>query len=308
MRINLAGVLAATALIGIGCGKSGSSNSTDMTPTAPSVPNAQAPAVNVSTTGNAGWSGQSSSDQGSGGFALQVSQSGSQFTGSIGMIGHSGVVAGTVSGNTITFNFSQTGNQTQPCGTLTGTATVSSANTMTSSGSNTTNSITGTFSGTDCTGKSITNGTFTGSYDETVFSATRFPVAGTWKGSLPPAFGGGTWTWTLAQNGDVNGGNLTGSVTFGNGNTLNLGPGTVTGTVTNIFPGPPQAMTAATSVSFTGPCPATLTVSWAFSGWSPGPNINVGGQSGLQLLAASLSGSSCNGDFPQGFRPGLDRQ
>lgn len=307
MRINFAGMVAAGALISIGCGGHGSS-STGPAPTAPSVPAAQPPTVNVSTIAQDGWDGPASSDQvGSSGFALTATQTGAQVTGGINVLGHSGSFAGTVSGNTISFNFSQTGNQSQQCGSLSGTATVSSTNTMTSSGSNTTNSMSGTFSGKDCAGNPITNGTFSASPTNSYMSATRFPVAGTWKGNLSPALGGGTWTWTLAQDGDVSGGNLTGSVTFGNGNTLNLGTGTVTGTVTNIFPGPPQAMTAMTTVSFTGACPATLTVNWNYAGWSPGPNINVGGQSGLDLLASSFSGSSCNGPFPAG-KPGLTRQ
>lgn len=305
MRINVAGMVAAGALISIGCGGHGSS-STVAAPTAPSVPAAQPPTVNVSTIAPAGWNGQSSADQvGSSGFGLTVTQTGAQFTGSIGMLGHSGSVAGTVSGNTISFNFTQTGNQSQQCGSLSGTATVSSTNTMTSSGSNTTNSMSGTFSGKDCAGNPITNGTFSGSPVMVYLSATRFPVTGTWTGFLPPQLGGGTWTWVLAQGGDVSGGNVTGSVTFGTGNTLNLGTGTVTGMVTNIFPGPPQAMTAVTTVSFTGACPATLTANWAYAGWSPGPpgTINVGGQSGLQLQPSSYSGSSCNGPFPQGPPP-----
>jgi len=295
-------LLVAAALLTIACG--GSSGSSSGAPTAPSVPAAQPPTVNVSTVAPAGWNGQSSADQVSAsGFGLTVTQTGAQFTGDIGMLGHSGKVAGTVSGNTISFNFTQTGDQSQQCGSLSGTATLSSTNTMTSSGSNTTNSMSGTFSGTDCSGKPITNGTFSGSPVMSILSATRFPVTGTWKGPLSPALGGGTWTWTLAQGGDVNGGNLSGSVTFANGNTLNLGTGTVTGMVTNIFPGPPQAMTAVTTVSFTGACPATLTANWTYSGWSPGPNISVGGQSGLQLQASSYSGSSCNGPFPQGPPP-----
>src|SRR5581483_5716647 len=296
-------LLAAGVLLTIACGGSSGSSSSPA-PTAPSVPAAQPPTVNVSTTAPAGWDGQSSADQvGASGFALVVTQTGAQVTGSINALGHSGSFAGTVSGNTISFNFSQTGSQSQSCGSLSGTAIVSSTNTMTSSGPNTTNSMSGTFSGKDCAGNSITNGTFSGSPVMSYLSATRFPVTGTWKGPLSPALGGGTWTWTLAQGGDVSGCNLTGSVTFGNGNTLNLGTGTVTGTVTNIFPGPPQAMTAVTTVSFTGACPANLTANWTYSGWSPGPGISVGGQSGLLLQASSYSGSSCNGPFAQGPPP-----
>jgi hypothetical protein len=301
MRINVAGLLVATALIGVGCGGSGSSSEPVMTPTAPSVPNLQPATVNISTIGNAGWSGQSSSDQGSGGFALSVTQSGSQLTGTINAIGHSGLVAGTISGNMFAFNFSQTGNQTQPCGALSGTATVTSVNTMTSSGSNTTNSMTGTFSGKDCAGNSVTNGTFTAAYDMTFNSATRFPIAGTWKAPAPPPLGGGSWTWTLAQNGDINSGNLSGSVTF-SPDTLNLGVGTITGTVTNVYPGPPQWTFAATSVSFTGTCPATLTITWG----DVAANAPALSPDGLHLTG-SLSGSTCNGSLAT-FTINLARQ
>ena len=300
MRTNLAGLLAATALIGIGCGGSGGGNQPVMTPTAPSVPNAQPPTVNVSTPGE-GWNGQSSSDQGSGPFSLIVTQAGSQFTGTIGMIGHSGVVAGTVSGNTVTFNFSQIGNQTQPCGALSATAVVTSVNTMTSV-PNTTNSMTGTFSGTDCAGKSITNGTFTGALT-TNNSATRFPFAGTWKGGVPPALGGGAWTWTIAQSGDINSGTLGGTVTI-SPDPLNFGVGAITGTFNNVFPGPPNWGSAVTTVSFAGACPATLNITWGnltsmmLSPFSP---------DGLQLIATTFSGSSCSGSIP-GFKPDLKRQ
>jgi len=270
-----------------------------MTPTAPSVPNAQPPTVNVSTPGE-GWNGQSSSDQGSGPFSLIVSQSGSQFTGTIGMIGHSGVVAGTVSGNTITFNFSQIGSQTQPCGALNGNATVTSANTMTSS-PNTTNAMTGTFSGTDCAGKAITNGTFTGSLT-TINSATRFPIAGTWKSFVPSALGGGTWTWTVAQNGDVNGGNLSGAVTL-SPDPLNLGVGAITGTYNSVFPGPPNWSSAVTTVSFAGACPATVNITWG----DLSSNLSPLSPDGLQLTATTFSGSTCNGQVPA-FKPNLKRQ
>jgi hypothetical protein len=236
---------------------------------------------------------------------MNLTQTGTQVTGTIQALGHSGPFAGTVSGSTISFNFSQTGGQSQSCGSLSGMATVSSANTMTSTGTNTMNSMSATFSGKDCAGNPVTNGTFSGSYAMSVLSATRFPVTGTWTGPLPPNLGGGTWTWSLAQDGDVNGGNLTGSVTLANGNTLNLGTGTVTGTVTNIYPGPPQATSTATTVQFTGACPATLTATLLYTGWSPGPGINVGGQSGLQLSLTGFSGSSCNGPLAQVPGPGL---
>jgi hypothetical protein len=212
----------------------------------------------------------------------------------------SGPITGTVSANTLVFNWLPHASQVQACVTaVSGTATVSSVNTMTGTGSNTANSMTATFSGHDCLGNPITNGTFTASYGtgNSPLSATRFPFAGTWTKFLPPTLGGGTWTWILAQSGDVNGGNLTGSVTFANGNTLGLGAGTVTGTFTNTFPGPPQSSSAVTTVSFTGARPATLTLNWADIG-----------QDGRQLGATSLGGNSCNGPLDQTLKPGLNRQ
>jgi hypothetical protein len=224
------------------------------------VPAALPPAVNVGfMSQQGGWIGRASTDQGGSAdnFTLSLQQTGAQLTGSIfsfawgsDSLGQSGPFSGTVSGNTITFNFSF-GNSGKGCGNaISGMATVSSVNTMTAS-PNTTNNMTATFSGKDCAGGPVTNGTFTASYSDPTKSATRFPLAGKWTGFLPPPLGGGSWTWTLAQDGDVNGGNLTGSVTFASGNTLNLGTGTVTGTFTNVFPGPPEWSSAVTNVSFT---------------------------------------------------------
>jgi hypothetical protein len=300
--------LAISVLFGAACGKGGGGGTVTgpTTPTPPIVPEAQPPTVDIGGGPQTPvpWIGQASSDQvGVGGFGLTLVQTGTDVTGTIGALGHSGPLAGKVSANTFSFNFSQTGNnQGQSCGTLSGTATVSSVNTMTDTGPNTMNTMTGTFSGSDCSGKPITGGVFNASLQDPTLqdqsnSATRFPVAGTWKGLAPPSLGGGAWTWTLAQSGGITGGSLTGSVTFTNGDTLNLGTGTVTGTVTNSFPGPPQMVSAVTTVSFTGACPATLTVNWGY-----------GDKGGLQLNASGISGSACNGPLPPMPRPGLRRQ
>jgi hypothetical protein len=242
---------------------------------------------------------------------LSLHQTGTQVTGGIFVLGHSGTFTGTISGNALVFNFNVNGENCKGSGdAISGTATVKSVNTMVAR-PNTTNTMNGTFSGKDCAGGPVTNGTFTvslqddPSIQDKTLSATRFPIAGTWTGFLPPPLGGGSWTWTLAQDGDVNGGNLTGSVTFTNGNTLNLGTGTVTGTYTNVFPGPPEWSSAVTNVSFTGACPATMTVNWGDFG--PNTLLTALSQDGLKLTSASFSGSSCNGPFPN-FKPGLARQ
>src|SRR5262249_7312670 len=162
---------------------------------------------------------------------------------------------------------------------------------------------TGTFSGKDCTGTAITNGTFTGTYAMTVDSATRFPMAGTWTAFLPSTFGGGSWTWTIAQGGDVNGGALSGSLAVSSDNTLHLGTGTITGTLTNVFPGAPSWSSAVTTVSFTGACPATLTFTWG----DLSSNSAALSGDGLTLVAVNFSGSTCNGPVPT-FKPSLKRQ
>jgi hypothetical protein len=304
MRIS-AGVLAASALISIGCGGSGGSGGTVAAPTAPSVPAAEPPTVNVGGgPQTALWNGHASDDQGGSGTAgMGLQQTGAQVTGSIyvQVLGHSGPFTGTISANTLSFNFSVGGDFGKGCGNaISGTATVSSVNMMTPR-PNTMNTMTATFSGKDCTGSPVTNGNFTVSLQDPSLqdqtgSATRFPIAGTWKAPLPSSLGGGSWTWTLAQDGDVNGGNLTGSVTVSPDNTLHLGTGTVTGTFTNLFPGPPERITAVSNVSFTGACPATLMVNWG--------NLSP---DGLQLVAATFSGSNCNGPFAT-FKPSLRRQ
>jgi hypothetical protein len=312
MHFRWAAAFSLSALVGIACGGGGSSGGTVAAPTAPSAPNAAAPAVNVGGNGPTAlpWAGQASDDQGgSGTVGLTLQQTGALVTGSIYVqaLAHSGPFTGTVSGNVLSFNFS-VGNSGNGCGNaISGMATVSSVNMMTAP-PNTMNTMTATFSGKDCSGGPVTNGTFTASLqdpsiqDQTA-SATRFPIAGTWTAFLPPPLGGGSWTWALVQNGDVNGGTLTGSVTVSPDNTLNLGTGIVTGTFTNIFPGPPNNVSAVTNVSFTGACPTMLTANWGNL-----PQVGPPPGSSTQWGATGfVSGSICNGPLPA-FKPALKRQ
>jgi hypothetical protein len=301
MYFRWAAAFSLSALVSVACGGGGSSGGTVAAPTAPSVPNAAAPAVNVGGNGatQLPWTGQGSDDQGgSGTVDLNLQQTGAQVTGNIYVqaLAHSGPFTGTVSGNVLSFNFS-VGNSGNGCGNaISGTATVNSVNTMTPPPNNTMNTMTATFSGKDCSGGPVTNGTFTVSLDPGT-SVTRFPIAGTWQAFLPPLLGGGSWTWTLVQNGDVNGGTLTGSVTVSPDNTLNLGTGTVTGTFTNVFPGLANNVSAVTNVSFIGACPAMLNANWGnFTG------------DGTQWVTSSFGGSICNGALPAAFKPALKRQ
>jgi len=249
-----------------------------------------------------GWIGRASTDQrgSTDDFSLTVQQVGAQVTGEIfstawgsPSVSHHGPFTGTVSSNTIVFNFSF-GNSGNGCGNaISGTATVNSVNTDTDP--YTMNTMTATFSGHDCAGGPVTNGTFTAGFSQPSFSATRFPIAGTWNGALPSTLGGGTWTWRLAQDGDVSGGNLTGAVTFENGNTLNVGTGTVTGKVTNNFPGGPEQVTAVATIAF-GACTGSLTSTW---------RMNLGGRS---LFMTDVSGSICNVPIGLGSERNLNRQ
>jgi hypothetical protein len=291
MRLGVQALLTIAAVISVNCG----GGSGGGTVTAPSAPAAQPPAVNVGfqpVDGTPAWVGRASTDQGgsSDTFEMTVQQVGSQLTGTIGAFvwgdrgfPHAGPFAGTVSGNTISFNFmiGDRGNGCANGNTINGTATVNSVNTITDTDPITTNTMTATFSGRVCSGGSITNGTFTASFSRPFLSATRFPIAGTWNGALPPELGGGTWTWRLAQDGDVSGGNLTGSVTFENGNTSNFGTGTVTGRVTNNFAGGPGAVSALTTITF-GTCTGSLTANWTMNA------------SGRNLSMTNVSGSICN--------------
>ena len=135
------------ALLTATCGKGSGSSGPVTAPTAPSGPSLpDPPAVDVGGDPNGqftmnAWNGQGSADGiPSGLWRLVLTQSGAQVTGTISAFGHAGPFAGTVSGNTLYFNFS-VGHQGQGCGNaISGTATVG------------TRSMTGTFSGHDCAG------------------------------------------------------------------------------------------------------------------------------------------------------------
>jgi hypothetical protein len=70
--------------------------------------------------------------------------------------------------------------------------------------------------------------------------------------------GHGASTWVFMQDGDANGGNVTGSVNVTANNTLGLTTGSVSGTLTNLFPGAQIFITMTTNVTFGKACPATL--------------------------------------------------
>jgi hypothetical protein len=203
---------------------------------------------------------------------------GAAVTGTVGVFGpdgKGGPFAGTISGNSLFFNFSL-GNHGQGCGNaISGTATVSPK------------SMTGTFNGHDCKGGTITNGTFTVVPPVDTIDTTRLPVSGTWTGNIPsvPVLGGGAWTWVIAQEGDVNGGALHGSVSVTSDNALKLDAGTFTGTLTNRFPGPAWYDRVALQASFGGTCAATFQLDLALA-----PDGGV--------LSGDMSGSSCGGSVP----------
>jgi hypothetical protein len=153
-------------------------------------------------------------------LALQLTQTGAQVTGRFilyGPDGGAGPLAGTVVGNTLSFNFS-VGNSGQGCGnTASGTATVG------------TSTMTGTFTGKRCNGQSYTNGRFTVSLPSPSRRSSPFAAGGKWTANNYIALGGpGVWTFDIVETPvDVNGSNLTGSVAVAN-SSLNLGSGSLT--------------------------------------------------------------------------------
>ena len=267
-----------------GCGGHGGTGGDTGPVSAPAPPSAQPPTVYVggpeAPGGFLAWNGSVSFTEATGAdtLQLQLTQTGAAVTGTLfvfGPDGHSGPFAGTVSGNTLYFNFS-VGNKGQGCGNaISGTARVSAHN------------MVGTFSGHDCKGGSVTNGTFAVIPPVDTIDSTRLPVSGTWKGNIPslPVLGGGAWTWVIAQEGDVNGGNLHGSVSVTNGNALKLDAGTFSGTLTNRFPGPAWYDRVALQASFSGTCASTFQLNLALN-----PDGGV--------LSGNVSGSSCSGSVP----------
>jgi hypothetical protein len=269
--------------------------------TAPTpAPSAATPSVNVSSKGPI-LNGQSSIDYQWGGdmswkeqsavntLGLSLEQTGAQVTGNMfiyGPDGGAGPLAGIVSGNTFSFNFS-IGNQGQGCGnTGSGAATI------------TADTMTGTFSGKRCNGDTYTNGTFKVTLPYP-FRAAPYPLAGTWVFNVPAVAGGGRWTFNISQTTtDVTGGTLSGSVDV-SGSSLNLGPGTMTATNNNKFPGPTEG--ASMKVSFTGACASNFTLGLAIEGSNP---VFYGGT----FMAGGLNGTTCNEQVPQTSGVNLVRQ
>jgi len=263
-----------------GCGGTGGNAGSV---TAPAPPSAQPPTVYVggpeAPGGFLAWNGSVSFTEATGADTLQLAltQTGAAVTGTVGIFGpdgKGGPFAGTVSGNTLYFNFS-VGHQGQGCGNaIGGTATVSA------------HSMAGTFSGHDCKGGSVTNGAFTVVPPVDTIDSTRLPVSGTWTGNVPSlaVLGGGDWTWVIAQDGDVNGGSLHGSVSV-SGNALKLDAGTFTGTLTNRFPGPAWYDQVTLQASFGGMCASTLELNLALA-----PDGGV--------LSGNVSGNTCGGSVP----------
>ena len=257
-------------LLSASCGGSSGSSGpvTAPTPTSPASP----PTVYV----NSFWNGTQSHDATSGTMRMTLTQNDSQVTGDVVFDDpvegdHTGPLSGTVSGNVFAFSFS-VGMGGAGCGNaLSGTATVGST------------TMEGTWSGHNCAGGAISNGRLSLSLPP-FESATRFPVMGTWMGNLSPGLGGGASTWTIAQTGDFKGGTLSGSVTVATTNTLQLGSGSLTGTFTNKYPGSSWAVTAETTVTFSGACPTTLMLTWGFNG-----------EDGRTLSAIQRSGTTCRG-------------
>jgi hypothetical protein len=287
MRRSLLAALSAalvTWACGGGAGGGGGGGASSGPVTAPSPPAQPQPAaVNVNSHGSNGgqpvdivWTGNVSFDEQTGAntISLDLTQTGSQISGTVNLFGPdggAGPIAGVVSGNIISFNFS-IGNGGQGCGnSVAGSATVSST------------SITATFSGRRCNGRTYTNGRFAVSAPS-VFRTSPYPVGGTWTANIPPAVGGGRWTFNISETvTDVNGGTVAGSVSVA-GSSLNLGSGTLSGPVTSTFPGPTTIVRM--TVVFSGACMSNLVVTQGSIGGNPAFD-------GSQMTG-SITGSTCS--------------
>src|SRR5262249_31532374 len=149
-------------------------------------PPSSPPAVSV----NGFWDGTQSHDATSGTMHWSLTQNGAQVTGDAEFSDpvegdHHGPFAGTVSGSTLTFNFSA-GMGGQGCGNaLTGSAAVGPT------------TLTGTWSGHNCAGGAVSNGKLTLSFPSGG-RTQAFPIGGTWMSSTGTS-GGGTWTFQLSE-------------------------------------------------------------------------------------------------------------
>jgi hypothetical protein len=212
-----------------------------------------------------------------------MTQTGAQINTGMSFFDHSGLFVGTISGNSMSFNFSY-GNGGQGCGNaLSGTATIGLT------------AMTGTFSGHDCAGQAVNGGTMSATIRN--FSGggpplrtQAFAVGGTWVSSTGTS-GGGTWTFQLSEQvTDFSASVLTGSATVSGNDRLRLGSATVTGSAANTFPGPTTVVTL--NVSFTGACPSTLQL--------PVTLIN-NGSALVPGTGQVATGSMCDGSTPITF-------
>lgn len=226
----LAAALSGLAACGGGGGGGSQSAGGPTTPSAPTVPSPLVPpAYNISGH----WEGRESSTTGSGTVAWDLTQDQNNVTGSGSVTEdktRGGILAAVLSGRTLTFNFNFGSNCQR---SVSGTTTVGPT------------SMTGTFSGQDCRGAQISNGSLS-------MSIMRPDLLGTWSGQFRPELmgGNGQWIWQVVGE---DGSNLTGSVTVPSGSR----PGEIGVLDATIFyavgnPG------LAYTVTFDGGCPGTI--------------------------------------------------
>ena len=274
-------VLVASGLLSATCGGGGGGGGPVTAPSPP--PQTQPPTVwvgggsNYGDDGRIGWNGQASYNEGgSSAVTLVLTQAGAQVTGTIGAFGNAGPIAGTVSGNTLIFSFSE-GNHGLGCGNaISGVANVGG------------NGMTATFSGHGCSGEPVTNGTFTVNGPSPPWSTMRYSATGTWTFILfVQGVGGSALTLNIAQDGDITGGNLTGSASASaTNNALKLGSGSLTGTNSNTFPGLPSDDNMTINVTLGGACPVSLL-------FKPARMMPDG-----QSFGANVTGMTCNTTIP----------